>query len=66
MSESGVRFSKARLERFADRVFAIVMTKLVFEITIPRISPADVSSELPKEWMSLLPALLSYEIILSF
>jgi uncharacterized membrane protein len=54
------------LEKLAEGVFAIVLTILVLEITIPHISPADVSSELPKELMNLLPALLSYEIILSF
>lgn len=62
MSESGERFSKARLERLTDGVFAIVMTILVLEITIPYISPADVSSELPKELINLLPVLLSYGI----
>ena len=34
-SESGERLSKARLERLTDGVFAIVMTILVLEITIP-------------------------------
>ena len=66
MSESGERFSKARLERLTDGVFAIVMTILVLEITIPHISPSNVSSELPKELINLLPVLLSYEIILLY
>ena len=34
-SESGELLSKARLERLTDGVFAIVMTILVLEITIP-------------------------------
>ena len=61
-SESGERFSKARLERLTDGVFAIVMTILVLEITIPHISQTQVSIELPKELIELWPALLSYAI----
>ena len=61
-SESGERLSKARLERLTDGVFAIVMTILVLEITIPFISPTVVSTELPKELIELWPALLSYAI----
>lgn len=61
-SESGERLSKARLERLTDGVFAIVMTILVLEITIPFISPTDVSTELPKRLIELWPALLSYAI----
>ena len=61
-SESGERFSKARLERLTDGVFAIVMTILVLEITIPHISLTQVSIELPKELIELWPAFLSYAI----
>jgi uncharacterized membrane protein len=56
----GDGISKSRLERLTDGVFAIVMTILVLEITIPHLSPAEVPTELPKQLINLLPALLGY------
>lgn len=55
-------FDKSRLERLTDGVFAIVMTILVLEITIPHIYSADVNTELAKQLINLWPAFLSYTI----
>ena len=54
----------ARLEQLSDSIFAIVMTILVFEFSVPAIwGPVD-NSTLWLELKSLLPVLVSY--ILSF
>lgn len=52
--------NKTRLETFSDGVFAIVITLLVLNITIPDVSYAD----LPKALLELLPKILSY--VMSF
>ncbi len=57
--EVGDGISKSRLERLTDGVFAIVMTVLVLEITIPHLSPTEVSAELPKQLITLIPMILS-------
>lgn len=65
----GDGISKSRLERLTDGVFAIVMTVLVLEITIPHLSPTEISVELPKQLINLIPMILSYMtsfIILGF
>lgn len=60
--EVGDGISKSRLERLTDGVFAIVMTILVLEITIPYLASSEVSIELPKQLIHLLPMVLSYVI----
>lgn len=67
----GVRdeISKRRLEAPVDAVFAIVMTLLVLEITMPQLSHSEASTELTKELVQLWPVFLSYAtsfIILGF
>jgi uncharacterized membrane protein len=59
-SEVGDNISKARIEALTDGIFAIVMTILVLEITVPHLSPSDASSLLPKHLLELWPVFLSY------
>jgi uncharacterized membrane protein len=50
------RISKSRLEALTDAVFAIVMTLLILEITVPQISshePPVVAMELSKRLFDL-------------
>jgi uncharacterized membrane protein len=59
------RISKSRLEFLTDGIFAIVMTLLVLEITVPQISshePDVVGAELPKRLLDLWPKIFSYVI----
>jgi uncharacterized membrane protein len=59
------RISKSRLEALTDGMFAIVMTLLVLEITVPQISshePDVVRSELSKRLLDLWPKIFSYVI----
>jgi uncharacterized membrane protein len=53
-------FSKNRLEALTDGVFAIVMTLLVLEITVPQLSHSEAATELPRELLQLWPVVLSY------
>ena len=59
-SKFGERTSKNRLETLTDGVFAIVMTLLVLELTVPHLSPSKVTDELPKALLELSPVILSY------
>ena len=43
-----------------DGVFAIVMTLLVLELTVPHLSHSNVANELPKALIELWPVILSY------
>jgi uncharacterized membrane protein len=51
-----------RLAALTDGVFAIVMTLLVLEISIPEIAPSALHAELPRRLLELWPKLLSYGI----
>jgi uncharacterized membrane protein len=53
-----------RLEGLTDAVFAIVMTLLVLEISIPVIEQSALQAELPRRLLELGPKLYSY--VLSF
>ena len=56
--------NKTRLEGLADGLFAIVMTLLVLELSIPVITGNSVSAELVEKLIGLWPKVLIY--ILSF
>jgi uncharacterized membrane protein len=62
--EIGNEISKSRMETLTDGVFAIVMTLLVLEITVPYLSHSEVASELPNQLLELWPVVLSY--VMSF
>ena len=67
--EVGDRVSRDRIITLTDAVLAIVMTLLVLEIVIPELSPSEVTTELPKRLLGLLPDVRSYAtsfIILGF
>lgn len=50
--------STSRIEAFSDGIFAIAMTLLVLQISIPDIPNALVSIELPRKLLALWPAKL--------
>lgn len=59
------RISKSRLEFLTDGIFAIVMTLLVLEITVPQISshePDVVEAALHERLLDLWPKIFSYVI----
>lgn len=59
------RISKNRLEALTEGVFAIVMTLLVLEITVPQIlshKPDVVEVKLSKRLLDLWPKIFSYVI----
>jgi uncharacterized membrane protein len=58
--ETGNEISKSRMEMLTDGVFAIVMTLLVLEITVPQLSHSEVASKLPNLLLELWPVVLSY------
>jgi TMEM175 potassium channel family protein len=58
--EVGNRISRDRIITLTDAVLAIVMTLLVLEIVVPELSPAEVTTELPKRLLELLPVVGSY------
>ncbi|HKO39852.1 MAG TPA: TMEM175 family protein [Nitrososphaeraceae archaeon] len=69
LGEVGNEISKTRIETLTDGVFAIVMTILVLEITVPQISHSETAIELPKQLLELWPVIQSYGtsfIILGF
>lgn len=53
-------FTINRLETLTDGVFAIAMTLLVLNLTIPVITSASVQAELPRKILELWPKFLSY------
>lgn len=63
-SPSTTVFTPNRLEALTDAVFAIVMTLLVLEISIPVIEESVLQAELPRRLLELGPKLYSY--VLSF
>jgi uncharacterized membrane protein len=60
LGEVGNEISKSRIETLTDGVFAIVMTILVLEITVPQISHSEATIELPKQLLKLSSVILSY------
>ena len=63
-SMSATVFTPNRLEALTDGVFAIVMTLLVLELSIPEIAQSSLDTELPRRLLELWPKLYSY--VLSF
>jgi len=61
---SATVFTPNRIEALTDGVFAIVMTLLVLEISIPEIAKSSLQAELPRRLLELWPKLYSY--VLSF
>ena len=59
---SAAVFTPNRLEALTDGVFAIVMTLLVLEISVPEIAQSSLHAELPQRLLELWPKLLSYVI----
>jgi len=59
---SATVFTPNRLEALTDAVFAIVMTLLVLEITIPEIVHPSLQAELPRRLLELWPKLYSYAL----
>jgi uncharacterized membrane protein len=59
---SAIIFTPNRLEALTDAVFAIVMTLLVLEISIPEIAQSSLHAELTQRLFELWPKLLSYGI----
>lgn len=55
--------SKSRIETLTDGIFAIVMTLLVLEITVPNLTHSElIAGELSKRLLELWPVILSYSI----
>lgn len=52
--------SPGRLEAFGDGVFAIAITLLVLEITVPAVSGGDLLHGLAKQWPSYLAYAISF------
>jgi uncharacterized membrane protein len=63
-SPSAGIFATNRLEALSDGVFAIVMTILVLEISIPLITEASANTELMRELAEMWPKFFAY--VLSF
>ena len=61
---SAALYTPNHLEALTDAVFAIVMTLLVLEISIPEIAQSSLQAELPRRLIELWPKLYSY--VLSF
>lgn len=59
---SGAVFAPNRLEFLTDGVFAIVMTLLVLEITLPEIAQPTLQAELPQKLLELLPKLFKFTL----
>jgi uncharacterized membrane protein len=60
--EVGDCVSRDRIITLTDAVLAIVMTLLVLEIVVPELSRSEVTTELPKRLLELLPDVWSYAI----
>jgi uncharacterized membrane protein len=55
-------FAPNRLEFLTDGVFAIVMTLLVLEITLPEIAYPSLQTELPQKLLEIWPKLFKYTL----
>ncbi|HET7093336.1 MAG TPA: TMEM175 family protein, partial [Thermomicrobiales bacterium] len=61
MSGSSPRpLSPARLSALTDGIFAIAMTLLVLNLTVPELPAATAAAQLPQSLLALWPKLLSY------
>jgi len=61
--ENENEISKSRIETLTDGIFAIVMTLLVLEIAVPRLTHSEViAGELLRQLLELWPLILSYAI----
>ena len=58
----GAFFTTNRIEALTDGVFAIVMTLLVLDISIPEIVRSSVQAELPGRLLELWPKFYSYAL----
>ena len=58
----GAFFTTNRIEALTDGVFAIVMTLLVLDISIPEIVGSSVQAELPGRLLELWPKFYSYTL----
>lgn len=54
--------SVSRIETLADGVFAIAMTLLAFNLTVPVIAADQVASQLPGQIFDLWPAFVVYAV----
>jgi uncharacterized membrane protein len=61
MKPAGI-FTKNRLEALSDGVFAIVMTILVLEISVPLITGTPASTELRRRLLEMWPIFLAYGV----
>jgi uncharacterized membrane protein len=61
-SAPAVIFTKNRLEALADGVFAIVMTILVLEISVPLITGTSANMELLRKLLEMWPKFLAYGV----
>jgi uncharacterized membrane protein len=65
-TEFGDDVSKGRIETLTDGIFAIVMTILVLEITVPHLSHSDASSLLPNIFLNYGLFFLAMQQVLYF
>jgi uncharacterized membrane protein len=56
--------SKARIESFSDNVFSVVITLLVFNFQVPKLSGPDFNQELYTKLSAMYPYFITY--VLSF
>jgi uncharacterized membrane protein len=61
-SQPAAIFTKNRLEALSDGVFAIVMTILVLEISIPLITGTSANTELLRRLLEMWPKFLAYGV----
>jgi uncharacterized membrane protein len=61
-SPSATVFTPNRLEALADGVFAIVMTLLVLEISVPLITGTSANAELIQKLLEMWPKFLAYGV----
>ena len=59
-----IKMSKARIESFSDGVFSIVLTLLVFNFQVPKLSGPNFDHELYRKLVAMYPYLITY--VLSF
>ena len=59
---ASIALSPHRLEALTDGVFAIVMTLLVLELSVPVIAEGSVHTELGKQLLDMWPKFLSYVV----
>lgn len=60
MSDKKTGFSITRQQALADGIFAVAMTLMVLQLTVPIIGGPDINSRLTQELLSMWPKLVSY------